>query len=224
MSELESETKEALARVKRALKKVRGNAKAVSLLQKISSTLQSVLDKLSTLTTEQRGGADDDLATRSSFLELVDALGFNQANKWVNALRVCSDYANEGFRCVHADDCDENCNLITDGGNVPRNTELGSSCKSDKMFCFGFEEVCCKSGGAETTASLVDSESELKEGLREMRDLLREVRGEEERNVLRRVSSSMQSVLSKISALLPNMDYDELAPFNAEDDYYGGRG
>ena len=136
---------------------------------------------------------------------------------------MCSDYADEGFRCVHADDCDENCNLIIDGSSVPRNTELGSSsCKSDKIFCFGFEEVCCKSG-TETTASLVDSESELKEDLKEMRDLLREVRGEE-RNVLRRVSSSMQSVLSKISALLPNMDYDQLTPFNADDDYYGGRG
>ena len=92
-------------------------------------------------------------------------------------------------------------------------------------MCFG-SEVCCQSGdspqGTNTTASLVESESELKEDLEEMRDLLREVRGEE-RDVLRRVSSSMQSVLSKISALRSiGNDYDELTPFEA--DYFGGRG
>ena len=50
--ELESEVREGLKTVVKALEEVRGNNKAVSLLEKIRSTLESVFDKISSLIDE----------------------------------------------------------------------------------------------------------------------------------------------------------------------------
>ena len=70
--ELESDVIEALERVKKALEEVRGNEKAVSLLEKISSTLVSVLDKLSTLMLGKESVGN--LTPRFAFNELVTNL------------------------------------------------------------------------------------------------------------------------------------------------------
>jgi len=57
----------------------------------------------------------------------------------------CTDYADQGFKCVSADQCDDVCDTIVDerGGDdvLTRSAALG--CESDKT-CSGYNEVCCK--------------------------------------------------------------------------------
>ena len=66
----------------------------------------------------------------------------------------CSDYAKEGFQCVHGDDCNEWCQVITDGGGAFTLRNEGLGCESDKK-CSGFDEVCCKHVAAIKNSSIL---------------------------------------------------------------------
>ena len=211
LDKLESEVKGALERVKEALARdeVKVSEKAVSLLEQVRSTLESVLDKLSILM-EQEGNVK--VTVRGDSLGCINGMecpGDDEHNTFTH----CSDHADQGFECVPSEECNEMCEIITDGSNLldMRTQELGIDCSEKK--CPGENQICCQRADMLDSVDITNPEydggrleeleSKVKGSLERVKEALEEVKGNEKAvSLLKNIHFTLESVLDKLSILM----------------------
>ena len=132
----------------------------------------------------------------------------------------CSDIIDNGL-CVPASQCNEFCEVRTDGGSIFEVRGDSLFCKSD-MECLKADEVCCQANDVpETVPTTTENnnsvpndpnprskrlqklESEVREGLERVEEAIEEVKGNvKATSLLEKVRSTLESVLEKLATLM----------------------
>merc|ERR1719264_1520422 len=125
----------------------------------------------------------------------------------------CSDHADQGFQCVPSDQCNEMCEIITDGSNLldMRTQELGIDCSEKK--CPGENQICCQRADMLDSVDITNPEydggrleeleSKVKGSLERVKEALEEVKGNEKAvSLLKNIHFTLESVLDKLSILM----------------------